>query len=664
VPYLWGPVQGMLFAAGDVNRPGHVYHSLPDEPDHWPATGLVDVCAASEQIMNGLVYGGQSFAFSLRRLYALYPNLSGAGAVTSTPTSCTRGLAAPWWFAVGMGGIYFGASDGIYRTTGGAEEYLSHDIEGLFQGRTVNGYLPINLGAWSAMRMTLCGTELWVGYEDTSGVRRVLILDLLDRDWRWYSFAAQTEGIFEETDGGTLTVLLGGRTSGKLYQHLGTSDDGVAITANVRTACLDQGDPRAEKQYGDVWLDVEQRLVPMTIQAHLNNERQPQGAIVNPPLAGRNRVILGAFGTTPIPGRNVAIDVTWAATGTQPSVYMLGVSFVGLPANTIARATAWSDLGRPEAKYLTGIALDCTTLGLAKTILVEYTRGSGAVQVAATLAVTANGRRIQHFSWAPVIADLVRLRPTDANEWQLYDAAWAADAEPPGQPNWNQNYTVAGSLTDKWIKGVLLEVDTFGATKTIQVQIDQVTRETFTLTTSGRTVVHQTFVDQYRGRVLRLLPTDSNPSHLYQPPQWIFDEEPFALSRWETQEITHGVAGWHIPLEIRVAYRAPAPVSLTLTAMGEDGTTLTTQTIVLPSTANVKAIKRVGFTAARGVLFKYLFTAAASFWLYREESSVTIQPWHGGGPETVRPFGNDNLDATRGLTSASAAAAKTGGGTA
>jgi hypothetical protein len=64
------------------------------------------------------------------------------------------------------------------------------------------------------------------------------------------------------------------------------------------------------------------------------------------------------------------------------------------------------------------------------------------------------------------------------------------------------------------------------------------------------------------------------------------------------------------------------------------------------------------------VLFKYLFTAAASFWLYREESSVTIQPWHGGGPETVRPFGNDNLDATRGLTSASAAAAKTGGGTA
>src|SRR5262249_48020084 len=32
---LWGPLEGMLLACGDPNRPGHIYWSVPDQPDHW-----------------------------------------------------------------------------------------------------------------------------------------------------------------------------------------------------------------------------------------------------------------------------------------------------------------------------------------------------------------------------------------------------------------------------------------------------------------------------------------------------------------------------------------------------------------------------------------------------------------------------------------------------
>ena len=124
VPAIWGPLEGMLFACGDPHRPGHVYYSLQDEPDHWSAFGNVEVCPPSEELMHGGLLGHQGFVFSRARLYFLYPNLGGAQGVTASPSLCTaRARARAGRFARVLPAlIFFVAEDGIFATDGGAED--------------------------------------------------------------------------------------------------------------------------------------------------------------------------------------------------------------------------------------------------------------------------------------------------------------------------------------------------------------------------------------------------------------------------------------------------------------------------------------------------------------------------------------------------------------
>ncbi|HEY6415292.1 MAG TPA: hypothetical protein VIX41_03610, partial [Acidimicrobiales bacterium] len=156
LPALWGPLEGMLFGCGDPHRPGHVYYSIAGQPDHWSATGHVEVCCPSEELMHGGVIGHQGFVFSRLKLYLLYPNLSGDAGVTASPSLCTRGLLGRWSFCAGPGGVvYFVAEDGVFATQGGPEEWLSEAINPLFYGTPVNGYHPIDKSAAAAAMLRL-----------------------------------------------------------------------------------------------------------------------------------------------------------------------------------------------------------------------------------------------------------------------------------------------------------------------------------------------------------------------------------------------------------------------------------------------------------------------------------------------------------------------------
>jgi hypothetical protein len=221
------------------------------------------------------------------------------------------------------------------------------------------------------------------------------------------------------------------------------------------------------------------------------------------------------------------------------------------------------------------------------------------------------------------------------------------------------DWDVQGRLSDKWVKGILLEVDTYGISKSILVQGDGATQTTITVQASGRQVVEITW-PEFRARILRILPADETRWILYQF-RWIFDEEPLQISRWESQPINHGHTGEQTPLYANISIVSAAAVTLTLTAYRQDGTSVV-KTYTLSSTAAAKTTLFVPFEAVRGTLFKYLFTSTAPFYLYREETVVVTQPW--GIPDAIRarPFGNDNLDLVRGMQDAGLVAARGGGG--
>ena len=646
------------------------------------------------------------------------PNLGGALGLTALPTSCMRGLAGRWAIAEGYGRIWIVAQDGVYATNGDAEQLISGKLTPLFQGKTVNGYAPIDLSAQSALRLVTFQQELWFGYQDVNGARHVWIYQIPNQEWRHYDFARAVSALYEDAGGGVKQLLLGGATSGTAYTHAGTSDDGAAISWHARTASWDWGRPREEKLFGDQILDGDLGGNALSWTNYVNRE-----TVVNPtqavgPSSGSQRFIFDGFGTGPQLGRNLAIDISGNGTATPPTLYFAGTAITAQPDLTVNRVTNWDDLGLPDPFYAFGVTFDCDTGGLDRTILIEYDL-NGVVNLAATLVVNTTGRHKVSFTWPGVRAHQIRVRPNDdCVGWLLYRADWLFDPEPPiiagwdihfenkwdsyytgldlccdtlGQPkqiqvsvdgvvlndpatglaywtvqttgrkvvhltlpwgrghvfhfvaldqnpgqlyehqwlleqepreqtNLNQNFTVAGALADKWLKGILLEIDTFNVGKQLIIDIDGVF-DAVTLpvtTTNGRLVVQYSFPQQL-GRVFRLFSTDNIPCRLYSH-QWVFDEEPLGLTRWETQEIDHGLDGFHTLVQAMVTLKSSQPVTLAITTyLNQTGLTIT-DTYTIPASGGIKLKTFLPFGATgvgsrKGVLYKYLFTSSAPFWL-------------------------------------------------
>lgn len=312
-------------------------------------------------------------------------------------------------------------------------------------------------------------------------------------------------------------------------------------------------------------------------------------------------------------------------------------------------------------RYYTGLDLECDTFNQPKTVQVYVDQS-----LIGTYTVQTAGRRVVHLTLPWGRGHLFRFVATDANPGLLYTHRWWTESEPTEQANWNQNFTTWSTLSDKYLKGVILEADTFGQTKTVNVDVDGVIGVvTFPATHSGRSVVNYTW-PQIKGRVFRLFPTDTFPGRLYSA-QPLFDEEPFSLARWETQLLSLDLpgAGWGSILSTDLCYSATAAVTYTVQVYNALGVLLDTLSATLPSTAGAKQKVFVpASTANKGVLFKFVCTSAdgSGIAIYQEESVVRVQPWSGAGILERKILGNDDTDVTRNMTSAVVAAGKSGGG--
>lgn len=754
---LWGPLEGMLFACGDPYRPGHLYFSKPDEPDHWAADGNVEVCAPSEELLNGGIHGTHGFVFSTRSFYVIYPGLTFAGSVTVTPTLCKRGLWAKWAFVSGPGGVYFMAEDGIFRTAGGPEEWLSREIDPLFRGEARHGYLPIDKTAKTAIRLTVWENKLYVQYQDIGGGRQVLVYDLLQEGWRHYNFGRAPSVLQGEDED---LLLLGGLNQGTSYTHDGFSDDGLPITCTVRSRS-DSGARREEKLFGDQIVDCDRQGVELTLQNFLNEETVANNTQAIAEGTGRQRHILDSFGIIPQRAHSLSTELFWASASARPVLYQMGTAITWNPEVTSDRVTNWDDLGHPDESWVTGITFDVDTFNQARTIILERDF-AGVISTMDTVTVQTNGRHKVKFSWPALPAHQVRVRPSDECKfWVLYRADWIALPEPPRiskwdihfenawdqyytgldlycdtlgqekrlevyvdetlltnpftglsyfpvvangrrvvhltflagrghvfrfkaiddhvgllythrwhlqeepseQANWNQNFTPYGTRADKWLKAIVFECDTFGANKQVRVEADGELVETLTVNADGRKVVQIALTEQALGRVWRMYPADGNPGRLYSS-QPVFDEEPFCLDRWETQETNFNLPGWFYLLPSHFVLKSTAPVFLEVRMQVNQTGRIESRSYEIPSTGGEKQRPFVSFQAIKGVLVKFILTSAEAFWLYREETIVNVMPWGGPNPVATHPFGNEGADTpTRSMINVVAAAGRSGGGT-
>jgi hypothetical protein len=521
LPCLWGPVQDLLFACGDPYRPGVLYWCLPGQPGHWPADYYAEVCSPSEELMNGCLWSGQSYVFSRERLFQCVPNLTGAGTVSAIPTTCQKGLLGRWSLAVGTGGIYFRAVDGIYVTQGGEAVSLTDDIlRGLFHGETLRGYAPVDDSQLTVQRLAVWDNELYYLYQDTLGSRNVLVFNLLDKAWRIYQFGSVVSSVFAETTGGANTLIVGGVNAGYVLDLAATTDIGLAIPWRAFTGSLDQGAPRNEKRYGDVILDMDRSGQLVTLTPWINNETSALAGLNITTGAGRTRYTLDPFGTVTTRARNVAFELTGTAAG--PRLHFLGVSAFLLPDSTIKRPTDWDNLGTQNSKFLQGVSFEADTGNVPKTVLVEYTVANGAIQTAASLTVQTDGVRQVTYTWPAVYADLIRLRAADATEWQLGPIlGWKAELIPVGLYRW-ETQEIRHGLTN-WHSVYSMDV-TLRSTAPVTVlltafdQLGHGTSLTYTLpSTAGQKSTLFLPLKAMKGIAWKYTFTSTAPFSLYRP---------------------------------------------------------------------------------------------------------------------------------------------------
>lgn len=657
-------VEDFMFALGDPRQPGRLYRSKQGYPESWPATEYQDVCAASEELMNGGQVASAGFCFSRTRMYSILLNADGTW--TTEPTACSEGLVGRWAMAITPFGIAFVSPFGVRLTQGGTPERLSDEwIEPLFNGSTVRGLAPIDFTVPTALLLHYYDDELWLTYQDSGGTRRHLIYNFFSKNWRSYLFTVPVACIYgEPVQGAAASLLLGTNATGAVHTHSGFSDLGSAIAYSFRTGADDGGAPRAEKLWSEVVLDAELLTDTVTVQAFLNDELTSVAAQTTVGVAGLRRYIFEPFGTAPQRARNCAIQISGSASiAARPFVNRVGVSRMLQPEITFNQPTPWEELPGGEG-YVWGCLITCDTGDTARSVVVEYTTNNGSITTAATLTVQASGRKKLPFSWTAVLAQQIRIRPTGTCEpWIRYKLEWLSDPEPPRLLGWDTNWEDFGTMADKWLKGYLLEADTFNAAKTVVIDIDQsLASQSNSLTFNGRGVQHISFA-KLRGRVFRLRSTDANFGKFYKW-QPIFDEEPLALTRWQTEERPHeGMQGkWQKPLEAFVSIRSSGPVNLRLVSYGGSGTILDTSNYTLLSTAGAKQKIRVPLNAAKGLLFEYLLSGTSAFWMYREESELQVEDFNTGEARWV-PFlpSNDDLDPSRQMGNARARGQTPGG---
>lgn len=648
-------VEGYVFALGDPNQPGRLYRSKLDEPESWPATDYKDVSPSGDPLQNGGAWTTGGFVFSRQRLYRIL--IAADGEWTVEPTECAEGLVTRWAMAVTPYGIAFVSPFGVRLTQGGAPTPISdEDLGRSFRGETLNAFLPPDFTVQQAPQLEYADDELWLTYADTGGTRRQWIYAFKEQTWRNYLFGEQVGTVYTEPVAGQPgSILLGGSGTGQVYTHSGFSDDGAGIAYTARTGAWDFGQPRNEKTFTAVVLDADLQGSDVTVQTFLNTE-----VVTNNPQAltgatGERRYLFEPFGSTPQHARNISVEIRGTApTSARPYFNRLGVTQRIEPEIILREPTPWEELPGGEG-YVWGCFLTCDTGGEDRTVVVETTVNNGPVTTVATLIVNANGRKKLPFTWASVLAQQIRLRATgECEPWLRYKIEWFADPEPPRVVGWDSNWQDFGTQADKWLKGYLLEADTFGQPKVVVVDLDQTLQvDIRTLTFPGRGVQHISFPKQ-RFRLARMRSVDSTlallPSKFYRW-QPIFDEEPLALARWETQERPfEGMAGrWQKPLEAFVTLRSTALVNWTLTSYGMAGAALNSSSYNIPSTGGGKSKVRVPLNAAKGLLFAHLFTSSGNpLYIYREESEVLVEDWETGQAKWVALYpSNDDLDPGR-----------------
>ncbi len=194
----------------------------------------------------------------------------------------------------------------------------------------------------------------------------------------------------------------------------------------------------------------------------------------------------------------------------------------------------------------------------------------------------------------------------------------------------------------KFIQGVILEADTGGVDRQIQVFVDQAFVETITVNHNGQLMNAYSLTTPVEGHMVQLLPLDVDFWRLFNQ-RWIFEPAPEYVYEWKTQKTDHDMPGYSFLKDVYIAHRSTVDITFTINVDGTDFVyTIPNSGGLYKKTYLLLAIASSG-RSLKGKLFSYELRSTdvtVPFQVYEKDSEVHVHSWAGGGYLVKLPFGD------------------------
>src|SRR6266568_1678031 len=567
--YGTGQSGSYIFGLGNDLTAGTLYWTNGNDPDSADTANSVIVTAPSEPLMGGAIYDGTPYLWSTERMFRVYPSLAVAGQFLVEEIPGGKGLAMPYAHSVHSNGISdqsmtWRSKDGIYDYSGaGLRSLTDATLYPFFSHDNQNPVVLSLLYPWLTGEDTVCGPPItgteqgpysnFTQYHNLCWFEGVLFYDYPAATTGHYSTLVY-EGRQEPNGWIAFDVYNGvsNRPLGRAYEVAASNlkfsegnivynynkytvgDAGNPISCRLVTAAFDAGDPRAQKIWGDAYLDLDPR-VDIGVTPRFSPEMDAAiGSILINGIgsgagSGRKQQVLDLTDGLGRPASSFALDFAWTenVSGGLPSLfYEWEPSWVPKPEITVKRATDWEDEGTAQNKYLYGCLIEADTYNVPRTVEIL---GDGDLLIA-TLSIQHDGQQTKPYYFVdPLITHHMRISPRDESAWQLYSVKWFWTLQPE-LTSFVPDYSPTDPIA---YRGVAIEADTGGQDVAVQVISEGIEVRRLTCNHNGRVQKAYSFAEAFTSTEVKLVPLDQpgfpNPpwrQHADWKVRWIGDARP------------------------------------------------------------------------------------------------------------------------------------------
>lgn len=200
------------------------------------------------------------------------------------------------------------------------------------------------------------------------------------------------------------------------------------------------------------------------------------------------------------------------------------------------------------------------------------------------------------------------------------------------------DYSDAGEPGDKFFQGILIEADTQGIDRQMQVQFDNgQLGPLITVNHDGRIRRPYSFETTFHAHQVRLLPKDASAWRLFSF-DWIYEPAPELVKFWQTQPTSHGLTGYQHLKSAQLAIEATSEVLLTVDFDGVE------RTVTVNSTAGELKKRYIILPVMKAKVYSYRLESDEGFRLYVKDCEVKVKQWDTEAEyQTAHPFGGESF---------------------